>query len=151
MICWLYKRIAIIFLFTLIPIDICAPLFDRSLVLVIWIIIIKLMLLIMDMSQLGSILCSILSIFNLRSNNMNECFICLITWGNVNSAQKGKVTYIRCPIYYTTIPGTEFSSPCHQGAALSPKRDQQEYSLGPGEVNQNSELTEFPWDSLQTP
>lgn len=83
----------------------------------------------MDSSHWGPILSSILDILNLRSNIMNVCFICFIKQGNVNWAQWGEVTYSGCPIYYTTGPGNEFSSDCHQGAALSSKKDRQEYSL----------------------
>lgn len=55
--------------------------------------------------------------------------ICFLKQENVNSTERGKITYSRCPIYSMTIPGTEFSPGCLQGTALSPKRDQREYSF----------------------
>lgn len=71
----------------------------------------------MDISHLGYILCSILDIFHLHSNIMNICFLCFIKQENVNS--ESKVTYSRRPIYYMTVPETEFRPECHRGATLS--------------------------------
>lgn len=111
------------------------------------------MVLIMDTNHLGSILCSILNIFNLCSNIMNVWFICFIKQENVNSTERGKITYSRCPIYSMTIPDTEFSPGCLQGVALSPKRDQREYSF----TNESRwsepqfKLMQFLPDSLQRP